>query len=98
MLGVLPQTALWRLSRGLWAKSNSDSISQVLHGYPQRKEIERDIGTENGCSRPTGMESDLSRPVIEIEASGELTHEMFAFGSEIAVVPVSGEGGATSPQ
>ena len=37
---------------------------------------------------PTGMESDLSRPVIEIKRfpSGELTHEMFAFGSEIAVV------------
>ena len=41
------------------------------------------------------LESDLSRPVIEIEGfpSGELTHEMFAFGSEIAVVPVSGGSG-----
>ena len=48
---------------------------------------------------PTGMESDLSRPVIEIRRfpSGELTHEMFAFGSEIAVVPVSGEDGGASP-
>ena len=45
------------------------------------------------------MESDLSRPVIEIRRfpSGELTHEMFAFGSEIAVVPVSGEDGGASP-
>ena len=43
---------------------------------------------------PTGMESDLSRPVIEIKLfAGELTHEMFAFGSEIAVVPVSGGSG-----
>ena len=40
---------------------------------------------------PTGMESDLSRPVIEIKEfpSGKITHEMFAFGSEIAVVPVN---------
>ena len=39
--------------------------------------------------------ADLSRPVIEIKRfpSGELTHEMFAFGSEIAVVPVSGGSG-----
>ena len=41
---------------------------------------------------PSGMQEELARPVIEIVRfpNGEVTHEMFAFGSEIAVVPVSG--------
>jgi len=45
---------------------------------------------------PTGMQEELARPVIEVVEfpSGKLTHEMFAFGSEIAVVPL--EGRATS--
>ena len=41
---------------------------------------------------PTGMQEELARPVIEVVEfpSGKLTHEMFAFGSEIAVVPLEG--------
>ena len=41
---------------------------------------------------PTGMQEELARPVIEVVEfpSGKITHEMFAFGSEIAVVPVEG--------
>ena len=39
---------------------------------------------------PTGMQEELARPVIEVVEfpSGKLTHEMFAFGSEIAVAPL----------
>ena len=50
---------------------------------------------------PSGMDAELSRPVIEIRRfpEGTLTHEMFAFGSEIAVVPVTtdGESNQSSP-
>ena len=44
---------------------------------------------------PSGMQEELARPVIEIVEfpSGKITHEMFAFGSEIAVVPVDGRSG-----
>jgi len=46
------------------------------------------------------MQEELARPVIEVVEfpSGRVTHEMFAFGSEIAVVPVQGDGlGGDSP-
>ena len=49
---------------------------------------------------PTGMQEELARPVIEVVEfpSGKITHEMFAFGSEIAVVPVtSASRGQLSP-
>ena len=37
------------------------------------------------------MQEELARPVIEVVEfpSGNVTHEMFAFGSELAVVPVT---------
>ena len=44
---------------------------------------------------PSGMsEQDLARPVIEIHdlASGELAYEVYAFGEENMVVPVTGGG------
>ena len=45
------------------------------------------------------MQEELARPVIEVVEfpSGKLTHEMFAFGSEIAVVPVDGRRSDMSP-
>lgn len=48
---------------------------------------------------PTGMQEELARPVIEVVEfpSGKLTHEMFAFGSEIAVVPIEGRSSEMSP-
>ena len=48
---------------------------------------------------PSGMQEELARPVIEVVEfpSGKITHEMFAFGSEIAVVPVDGQSGSKSP-
>jgi ATPase len=48
---------------------------------------------------PTGMQEELARPVIEVVEfpSGKITHEMFAFGSEIAVVPVEGNSRGLSP-
>ena len=48
---------------------------------------------------PSGMQEELARPVIEVVEfpSGKVTHEMFAFGSEIAVVPVSGVNTASGP-
>ena len=48
---------------------------------------------------PSGMQEELARPVIEVVEfpSGKITHEMFAFGSEIAVVPVDGQTGPNLP-
>ena len=40
---------------------------------------------------PSGMQEELARPVIEVVEfpTGKVTHEMFAFGSELAIVPVT---------
>ena len=76
-------------------------ISQVLDTviHIEKGKVHEILELKMVVRAPTGMESDLSRPVIEIRRfpSGELTHEMFAFGSEIAVVPVGGEDGRGSP-
>ncbi len=47
---------------------------------------------------PTGMtESDLARPVIEVRNFGDnaLEHEIYTFGEENVIVPVSGRAGKT---
>ena len=76
-------------------------ISQVLDTviHIEKGKVNQVLELKMVVRAPTGMEADLSRPVIEIKEfpSGKITHEMFAFGSEIAVVPVNfddGEGGS----
>jgi ATPase len=68
-----------------------DTILHVEHG-----KIVKVLELRMVVKPPTGMQEDLSRPVIEVVEfpSGKVTHEMFAFGSEISVVPVDGAGGA----
>ncbi len=71
-----------------------DTILHVEHG-----KIVKVLELRMVVKPPTGMQEDLSRPVIEVVEfpSGKITHEMFAFGSEISVVPVDSVGGAKSP-
>jgi ATPase len=67
-----------------------DTILHVEHG-----KIVKVLELRMVVKPPTGMQDDLSRPVIEVVEfpSGKISHEMFAFGSEISVVPVDGAGG-----
>ncbi|MDP7000523.1 MAG: ATPase, T2SS/T4P/T4SS family [Candidatus Poseidoniaceae archaeon] len=71
-----------------------DTILHVEHG-----KIVQVLELRMVVKPPTGMQDDLSRPVIEVVRfpSGKVSHEMFAFGSEISVVPVDGVGGTKSP-
>lgn len=71
-----------------------DTILHVEHG-----KIVQVLELRMVVKPPTGMQDDLSRPVIEVVEfpSGKVSHEMFAFGSEISVVPVEGSGGTKSP-
>ena len=75
-------------------KSNG-LVSQVLDTI-----LHVEAGKYNGSNLepvkpPSGM-GKLPRPVIEVVEfpSDKITHEMFAFGSEIAVVPVDGQSGS----
>ena len=101
LLGVTHANSALEAIQRLVGKVELGLISQVLDTviHIEKGKVNEILELKMVVRAPTGMESDLSRPVIEIRRfpSGELTHEMFAFGSEIAVVPVSGEGAATSP-
>ena len=69
-------------------------VSQVLDTilHVESGKIQQVLELRMTVKPPTGMQEELARPVIEVVEfpSGKITHEMFAFGSEIAVVPVEG--------
>ena len=97
LLGVTHANSALEAIQRLVGKVELGLISQVLDTviHIEKGKVHEVLELKMVVRAPTGMESDLSRPVIEIKRfpSGELTHEMFAFGSEIAVVPVSGKAG-----
>ncbi|MDC0256381.1 hypothetical protein OAJ99_01550, partial [Candidatus Poseidoniales archaeon] len=97
LLGVTHANSALEAIQRLVGKVELGLISQVLDTVIniEKGKVSEVLELKMVVRAPTGMESDLSRPVIEIKRfpSGELTHEMFAFGSEIAVVPVSGAAG-----
>lgn len=101
LLGVTHANSALEAIQRLVGKVELGLISQVLDTviHIEKGKVNEILELKMVVRAPTGMESDLSRPVIEIRRfpSGELTHEMFAFGSEIAVVPVSAESGGQSP-
>ncbi|MEC9124617.1 MAG: ATPase, T2SS/T4P/T4SS family [Candidatus Thermoplasmatota archaeon] len=101
LLGVTHANSALEAIQRLVGKVELGLISQVLDTviHIEKGKVHEILELKMVVRAPTGMESDLSRPVIEIRRfpSGELTHEMFAFGSEIAVVPVGGEDGRGSP-
>ncbi|HIK79293.1 MAG: hypothetical protein CXT67_01160 [Methanobacteriota archaeon] len=72
-----------------------DTVLHIEHG-----KVAQVLELRMVVKPPSGMQEDLARPVIEIVEfpSGKVSHEMFAFGSEISVVPVAGgKGGSKSP-
>ena len=91
LLGVTHANSALEAIQRLVGKVELGLISQVLDTVIniEKGKVSEVLELKMVVRAPTGMESDLSRPVIEIKRfpSGELTHEMFAFGSEIAVVP-----------
>tara|TARA_B110000881_G_C18591223_1_gene528108 strand:+ start:679 stop:2055 length:1377 start_codon:yes stop_codon:yes gene_type:complete len=103
LLGVTHANSALEAIQRLVGKVELGLISQVLDTviHIEKGKVFQVLELKMVVRAPTGMESDLSRPVIEIKEfpSGRITHEMFAFGSEIAVVPVSiddGEGGSVA--
>mgnify|MGYP001156700856 FL=1 len=101
LLGVTHANSALEAIQRLVGKVELGLISQVLDTviHIEKGKVHQVLELKMVVRAPTGMESDLSRPVIEIKEfpSGKITHEMFAFGSEIAVVPVNiddGEGGS----
>ena len=67
-------------------------VSQVLDTilHVEKGRIEQVLQLRMTVKPPSGMQEELSRPVIEVVdfRTNKVTHEMFAFGSEISVVPV----------
>ena len=101
LLGVTHANSALEAIQRMVGKVELGLIAQVLDTviHIEKGKIAQVLELKMVVRAPTGMESDLSRPVIEIKEfpSGKITHEMFAFGSEIAVVPVNmedGEGGS----
>jgi len=102
LLGVThANSALEAIQRHI-GKVELGLVSQVLDTiiHVEAGQIEQVMELRMTVKPPTGMQEELARPVIEVVEfpSGKITHEMFAFGSEIAVVPVEGrKQGALSP-
>jgi len=102
LLGVTHANSALEAIQRLIGKVELGLVSQVLDTiiHVEAGQIEQVMELRMTVKAPTGMQEELARPVIEVVEfpSGKITHEMFAFGSEIAVVPVEGrKQGALSP-
>ena len=102
LLGVTHANSALEAIQRLIGKVELGLVSQVLDTiiHVEAGQIEQVMELRMTVKPPTGMQEELARPVIEVVEfpSGKVTHEMFAFGSEIAVVPVEGrKEGALSP-
>ena len=94
LLGVTHANSALEAIQRLIGKVELGLVSQVLDTilHVEAGKIQQVLELRMTVKPPSGMQEELARPVIEIVEfpSGRITHEMFAFGSEIAVVPVSG--------
>ncbi len=94
LLGVTHANSALEAIQRLIGKVELGLVSQVLDTiiHVEAGQIEQVMELRMTVKPPTGMQEELARPVIEVVEfpSGKITHEMFAFGSEIAVVPVEG--------
>ena len=101
LLGVTHANSALEAIQRLIGKVELGLVSQVLDTilHVESGKIQQVLELRMTVKPPTGMQEELARPVIEVVEfpSGKLTHEMFAFGSEIAVVPVEGRGHDMSP-
>lgn len=95
LLGVTHANSALEAIQRLIGKVELGLVSQVLDTvlHVEAGQIQQVLELKMTVKPPTGMQEELARPVIEITEfpSGKITHEMFAFGSEIAVVPVTGK-------
>jgi len=94
LLGVTHANSALEAIQRLIGKVELGLVSQVLDTiiHVEAGQIQQVLELRMTVKPPTGMQEELARPVIEVVEfpSGKITHEMFAFGSEIAVVPVEG--------
>ena len=94
LLGVTHANSALEAIQRLIGKVELGLVSQVLDTilHVESGKIQQVLELRMTVKPPTGMQEELARPVIEVVEfpSGKITHEMFAFGSEIAVVPVDG--------
>ena len=101
LLGVTHANSALEAIQRLIGKVELGLVSQVLDTilHVESGRIQQVLELKMTVKPPTGMQEELARPVIEVVEfpSGKLTHEMFAFGSEIAVVPVDGRRSEMSP-
>ena len=92
LLGVTHANSALEAIQRLIGKVELGLVSQVLDTilHVESGKIQQVLELKMTVKPPTGMQEELARPVIEVVEfpSGKTTHEMFAFGSEIAVVPV----------
>ena len=101
LLGVTHANSALEAIQRLIGKVELGLVSQVLDTilHVEAGKIQQVLELRMTVKAPSGMQEELARPVIEVVEfpSGKITHEMFAFGSEIAVVPVDGTSGGISP-
>ena len=101
LLGVTHANSALEAIQRLIGKVELGLVSQVLDTilHVEAGAIQQVLELRMTVKAPTGMQEELARPVIEVVEfpSGKITHEMFAFGSEIAVVPVEGTSKKASP-
>tara|TARA_B100001559_G_C16493328_1_gene619498 strand:- start:516 stop:1865 length:1350 start_codon:yes stop_codon:yes gene_type:complete len=94
LLGVTHANSALEAIQRLIGKVELGLVSQVLDTilHVESGQIQQVLELRMTVKPPSGMQEELARPVIEVVEfpSGKVTHEMFAFGSEIAVVPVDG--------
>jgi ATPase len=96
LLGVTHANSALEAVQRLIGKVELGMISQVLDTviHIEKGQIAQVLELKMVVKAPSSMESDLSRPVIEVRSfpSNKMTHEIFSFGSECVVVPVDGSG------
>jgi len=99
LLGVTHANSALEAIQRLIGKVELGLVSQVLDTilHVEAGQIQQVLELRMTVKPPSGMQEELARPVIEVVEfpSGKITHEMFAFGSEIAVVPVDGVNSGT---
>ena len=92
LLGVTHANSALEAVQRLIGKVELGMISQVLDTviHIEKGHIAQVLELKMVVRAPSGMESDLSRPVIEVRAfpSNKMTHEIFSFGEQVVVVPV----------
>ena len=99
LLGVTHANSALEAIQRLIGKVELGLVSQVLDTilHVEAGQIQQVLELRMTVKPPSGMQEELARPVIDAVEfpSGKITHEMFAFGSEIAVVPVDGINSST---